>query len=207
VRLSSLSALADALKVSVDYLIGTEAATTPRPLDHRALPYGSGDEFLATVIPFLTEGIERSECVLAVTTEAQVELLHDTLEDRSEHVEFAISADWYRSPTGASSRYREFVQERFAEGAPWIRIVGEPTWSGRSEAEVTAWTRYESLLNLTFASMPATILCPYDTTALPAGIVENANRTHPQVARGIAATPSPWYRDAEEFLLEPPSAV
>lgn len=206
VRLSSLSALANALEVGVDYLIGTEAATTPRPLDHRVLTYGSGDEFLATTIPFLTEGIERSECLLAVTTDAQVELLRDALEGRSEHIEFVNSADWYRSPRAASDRYREFVQQKFEDGVAWTRIVGEPIWSGRSEAEITAWTRYESLLNLTFASMPATILCPYDTTSLPREIVENANRTHPQVAVGTDATSSPSYRAAEDFLLELPTA-
>jgi hypothetical protein len=99
------------------------------------------------------------------------------------------------------------VKQKFEEGAAWTRIVGEPIWSGRSEAEITAWTRYESLLNLTFASMPATILCPYDTTSLPRGIVENANRTHPQVAQGSDATLSPSYREAEDFLLELPSTL
>jgi transcriptional regulator with XRE-family HTH domain len=192
VRLSSLSALADALEVSVDYLIGTTAAMTPRAADHRALIYGSDEEFLAAAIPFLTEGIERSDSLLAVTTEAQGKLLRDTLEDGSEHIEFADSMDWYDRPSGASNR---------------IRIVGEPVWSGRSEAEITAWTRYESLLNMTFASMPTTIVCPYDTRTLPADIVENASTTHPQVAHGDHAMPSPLYRQAEDFLLELPSAL
>ncbi len=207
VRLSSLSALADALEVSVDYLIGTTAAMTPRAADHRALIYGSDEEFLAAAIPFLTEGIERSDSLLAVTTEAQGKLLRDTLEDGSEHIEFADSMDWYDSPSGASNRYRAFVKQKFEEGAAWIRIVGEPVWSGRSEAEITAWTRYESLLNMTFASMPTTIVCPYDTRTLPADIVENASTTHPQVAHGDHATPSPLYRHAEDFLLELPSAL
>jgi transcriptional regulator with XRE-family HTH domain len=207
VRLSSLSALADALGVSVDHLIGTIAAVVPRPLDHRVLTYGSDEDFLAAAIPFLTEGIERSDGLLAVTTAAQAELLRDTLGDGSNHIEFADSVDWYRSPKGASDRYRAFVKQKFEAGAAWIRIVGEPVWSGRSVAEITAWTRYESLLNLTLASMPATVVCPYDTRSLPMEIVENANRTHPQVARGSDANPSPSYREPEDFLLELPSAL
>lgn len=200
VRLSSLSALADALGVTVDYLIGSGAAVAPRPLDHRVLPYASDEEFLAGAIPFLAAGIDRSDGLLAVTTAARVGLLRDTLEDGSEHVEFADSMDWYDTPKAASDRYRAFVQQKFGAGAGWVRIVGEPVWSGRSESEVTAWTRYESLLNLTFASLPATFVCPYDTGSLPAGIVEDATRTHPHVARGSEAVPSPSYRDAEEFL-------
>src|SRR5687767_9695620 len=57
VRLSSLAALADALGVSVDYLIGTAAATTPQPFDHRLLMYRSDEDFLAGAIPFFSEGM------------------------------------------------------------------------------------------------------------------------------------------------------
>src|ERR1700724_3000303 len=73
VRLSSLSALAGALGVSVDYLIGTAATITPNLLEHRALTYGSDEEFLTGTIPFLNEGIESSHCLLSVTTQARIE--------------------------------------------------------------------------------------------------------------------------------------
>lgn len=204
VRLSSLSALADALGVSVDYLIGTTAAMGPQLLEHRVLTYGSDEEFLAGAIPFIAEGMERSECLLAVTTEAQIGFLRDSLGDRAEHVEFADSAEWYRTPSTALNGYRAFVTERFEAGAAWIRIVGEPVFLGRSDAEIVAWTRYESLLNLAFASAPASIVCPYDTRALPAELVAGARRTHPEVAHGSDATVSPTYRGPEDFLLDPP---
>jgi transcriptional regulator with XRE-family HTH domain len=203
VRLSSLSALADALNVSVDYLIGTEAATTtPRLLEHRVFTHGSDDQFLAAAIPFLAEGIERSDCLLAVTTAAQTELLRDALDDRSDHVEFADSAEWYRSPNAALTGYRAFVKERFDAGATWIRIVGEADWAGSSDAEVTAWTRYESMINLAFASSPVTVVCSYDVRTLPAKLVADAGRTHPEFAHGNDATASPAYREPEDLLLE-----
>jgi transcriptional regulator with XRE-family HTH domain len=206
VRLSSLSALANALAVSVDYLIGTEAAMAPRLLDHRVLMYGSDGEFLAATTPFLAQGVERSDGLLAVTSPARLGLLRDSFEGCSEHVEFADSRDWYSSPGDAVNRYRGFVKEKFEAGAAWVRIVGEPVWTGRSSAEIRAWTRYESLLNLTFASMPTTIVCPYDARSLPAEVIGDAHRTHPAVAHGSAATANPEYRKAEEFLLEPCTA-
>jgi transcriptional regulator with XRE-family HTH domain len=206
VRLSSLAALADALEMSVDHLIGTAAAMAHGPVDHRALPYGSDDEFLAAVVPFVTEGIQRAECVLAVTTTVQVELLRETLGRDAKHVEFADSTHWYSSAVAATDRYRAFVKEKFEAGAPWIRVVGEPVWAGRSAAEVAMWTRYESMINITFMSVPATIVCPYDTRSLPAEIVSNAHVTHPLVAHDGVATPSPRYRAAEDFLLAAPSA-
>jgi transcriptional regulator with XRE-family HTH domain len=203
VRLSSLVALAEALEVSVDYLIGsTGATTTPHLLEHRAVAYGSDGELLAAAIPFLVEGVERSNGVLAVTTPRRIELVRDALDDHSEHVEFADSADWYRSPSEALNRYRAFVKQKFEAGAPWIRFVGEPVWAGRSDAEITAWTRYESMLNLAFASSPTTIVCPYDERSVPVEVLASARRTHPDVAHGSDATASPAYRQPEDFLLE-----
>ena len=77
VRLSSLSALAKALGVSVDYLIGAATATVPQLLEHRLLTYGSDEEYLGSSDPFFAEGMERSECVLAVTSQELTGLLRD----------------------------------------------------------------------------------------------------------------------------------
>jgi transcriptional regulator with XRE-family HTH domain len=200
VRLTSLSALADALGVSVDYLIGTAAATTtPQLLEHRVLVYGSDEEFVAAAIPFLDEGLEQSDHLLAVTTKTQIGLLRDTLAHRSEHVEFVDSTAWYRSPIAALSRYRAYVKEKYDAGAAWIRIVGEPVWVGRSDTEIAALTRYESMINVAFATSPATIMCPYDTRSVPVKVVEDARRTHPEVVHGSHATASAAYQ--EDFLL------
>jgi transcriptional regulator with XRE-family HTH domain len=206
VRLSSLSALANSLSVSVDYLIGTDAAMAPGLLEHRVLCYESDEEFLEGTSPFLGEGIERSDALLAVTTPARAGRLRDCLDGGSDQVEFADSRDWYRSPGDAMNGYRAFVKQKFEAGAAWVRIVGEPVWTGRSDADIIQWTRYESLLNLTFASMPTTILCPYDARAVPAHVLADAHRTHPAVAHGRGLTANPDYRKAEDFLLEPCAA-
>jgi transcriptional regulator with XRE-family HTH domain len=199
IRLSSLSALADALDVSVDSLIGS---ISPELLEHRVLAYGSDEEYLAAAIPFLTEGMERSDCLLVVTTEAQIELVLDTLADRSGLVEFVDSVEWYRSPSAALSRYQAFAAEKVEAGAAWIRILAEAAWAGRSEAEITAWTRYESLCNVALASAPATIICAYDVRSFPAAVVADALNTHPLVAHGSDATASPDYRQPVDFLLD-----
>jgi transcriptional regulator with XRE-family HTH domain len=202
VRLSSLAALAGALGVSVDYLIGTDAAMGSSVFEHLMLRYSSDEEFLAATVPFLAQGVERSEAVLAVTTYANIELLRDALNRGAEDVAFVASIDWFSSPNDAMHRYRTFVTERFEAGAVWTRIVGEPLWAGRSGTEVAAWTRYESLLNLVFASLPASILCPYDARAVPAAVVADAGWTHPTVARGPGITANAGYCEPEHFLLE-----
>lgn len=201
VRVSSLLALASALGVSVDYLVGGAATVSPELLMHRALIYGSDDEYAASLVPFLVEGITRSDCVLVVAAKRRRDLLRDALTDNARHVEFMDSSEWYRSPRDASNGYRTFVNERFERGAPWIRIIGEPVWTGRSEAEIAEWIRYESMLNLSFASCPATIVCPYDARSLPDRVLAGARRTHPEVAGAGEVTTSLAYRAPEDFLL------
>jgi transcriptional regulator with XRE-family HTH domain len=201
VRLSSLSALADALGVSVDYLIGSAAAaTTPQLFEHRVLTYGSDEEFIAAAIPFLEEGVAHSHCLAVVMTEAKQGLVRDALGDRSGLVEFADWADWYRSPKEALRRYGELVKQKVELGAVWIRVVAEAAWSG-TDTDLDMWNRYESLVNLAFASSPATIMCTYDERAFPAEVVADALRTHPEVACGAETTASPDYRGPEDLLL------
>jgi transcriptional regulator with XRE-family HTH domain len=203
VRLSSLSALAEALGVSVDYLIGSATATAPRLLEHRLLTYGSDEEYLAGAIPFFAEGIERSDCLLAVTTEEQIELLRESLGDRADGVEFADSTDWYRSPSTAMDGYRTFVNEKLEAGAAWIRIVAEIAPGRRSEAELPAWARYESYINLAFASSPTSFICTYDDRWWPVDVIAEARRAHPELADGAhAATVNPQYRAPQDFLID-----
>lgn len=202
VRLSSLSALAKALGVSVDYLIGSATATAPRLLEHRLLTYGSDEEYLAGAIPFFAEGMERSDCLLAVTTGEQIELLRDSLADRADNVEFADSTDWYRSPGTAMDGYRTFVNEKLEAGAAWIRIVAEIAPGSRSDAEIPAWTRYESFVNVAFASSPTSFICTYDDRSWPADVIADARRTHPEVADGAAATVNREYRGPEDLLID-----
>ena len=207
VRLSSLSALANALGVSVDYLIGTTAALSPQLFEHRLLTYDSDEEYLEAAAPFIEDGLVQSHCLLVVSTPAQTSLLRDTFDDRSDDVEFADSADWYSSLAGALRRYRAFVKKKFEAGATWIRIIGDPVWAGRSSPEIAAWFRYESLINLTFAAAPATIVCPYDTRSLPEEVVAVARRTHPEVAHGSVATERYTLDSFEDFLIDPPGGV
>jgi transcriptional regulator with XRE-family HTH domain len=203
VRLSSLTALADALGVSVDYLIGTAAALTPHLFEHRLVTYGSDEEYIQATVPYITEGLERSESLLVVTTPTQRALVRDAVDVRVEDVEFADSAEWYSSLNGALNRYHAFVKQKFEAGAAWIRMVGDPVWATRSDAEITAWFRYESLVNLAFAAAPATIVCPYDTRSTPAEVIADARRTHPDGTHASGTGVGSAYQEPEDFLLQP----
>jgi transcriptional regulator with XRE-family HTH domain len=203
VRLSSLSALANALGVSIDYLVGSSAGLTPHLFEHRLLTYSTVEEYVEGAAPFITEGLEQAHPVLVVAMPAQIALLRETLGDGADDVEFADAAEWYRSLAGALNGYRSFVKEKLEAGAAWIRVVGHPIWAGRSDVETAAWFRYESLVNLAFAAAPATIVCTYDTSAFSEEVIAVARVTHP-VAHGGVFDESITYRETEDFLLESP---
>jgi transcriptional regulator with XRE-family HTH domain len=201
VRLSSLSALATALGVPIDHLAGSTAAPPPM-LEHRVLIYASDDEFLAAVGPYLREGLERSDALLVVTGPTNLQLVRDHLGNDAAKVELTDATGWYSSPVEALFRYRRFLEDHLDAGSKWVRIVGEPVWAGRSAAEIREWTRYESILNLSFAAAPATIVCPYDARSVPEQVVLDAGCTHPRYEQAEGHTESPAYRQPEDFQLQ-----
>jgi transcriptional regulator with XRE-family HTH domain len=200
VRASTLLALSSALGVSVDYLLGGAMTASAGLLHHRILAYGSDDEYVTPLVAFMEEGIARDDPVLAVTTNRHAGLLHEALGVNARHVDFRDVTAWYRPLSGAASGYRNYVKERYEGGAAWTRIVGEPLWTEHSDAEFAEWFRYEALINLSFASSPATVICTYDTRSTPERALDDAFRTHPQVGAG-QVTASATYREPEDFLL------
>lgn len=60
----------------------------------------------------------------------------------------------------------------------------EPAWPKRSAAELHEVTRHEALVNHAFTGQPMTVACLYDTACLSAGVLEDAERTHPVIISG-----------------------
>jgi transcriptional regulator with XRE-family HTH domain len=200
-RPDTLSALAGALGVTIDYLVGGGRASAPM-LDHKALVYDTDAELATTAGSFLAAGVERSEAVLAVTTRENIDLLREQLGPAAQSVEFVESTTWLTTPTAAFDGFKAFSSGNLKRGVPWVRILGEPIWAGRSEPEVDSWTRFESLFNLVFAAWPMTVLCPYDERTAQPEIVRHARLTHPHTI-GPGNSPSGGdYADPGEFVLE-----
>ncbi|HEX4564288.1 MAG TPA: MEDS domain-containing protein [Solirubrobacteraceae bacterium] len=191
-RPATLSALATALGVSVDYLVSGRASVPPM-LEHRALLYESEDEFCTSIVPFLGEAIERRERALVVSSERNNELLRERLGPLAGDVEFVERSTWYRAPESTLEAYQSFVEGAVDAGGTWVRIVGEVVWEGLSDPLVCTWGRYESLLNLALASAPATIVCPYDARSLAPEIIDVARATHPHLIAGEALSSNPSY--------------
>ena len=177
-------------------------APTPM-LQHSAYFYGDDNRYKATMGSFLAAGLERSEAVVAVTTAANVELLREHLGEDARSVKFVESTDWLTTPDAALESFSSFTDRKLRGGAPWVRFIAEPIWKTRSEPEVRLWTRFESLLNVLFASSPLTMVCPYDERSSAPEIVTDAHLTHPDIVDDAGSSRNPGYDGPGRIALDP----
>ena len=200
-RPDTLSGLARALGVTIDYLVGGGPATAVM-LDHAALFYGADDELVQTAGPFLEEGVERSEAVLVLETKENIKLLRKQLGPAAGRVDFVESATWLTTPASAMESITGYARDKLEGGAPWIRFLGEPIWKGRAEAEILTWTRFESLVNLVFAAWPMNIICPYDERSTSPEVATQARATHPHTIAHEGTFASPDYPGPGAVILD-----
>jgi transcriptional regulator with XRE-family HTH domain len=197
IRISSLAALAEALGVSIDYLVGRG----PTPLlRHLATIYESEEELAACAETFLREGIDAGHALLVVSTEDHIRLIKKALGPDARRVSFHKSSGWLTTPAEAVSRFETFITDAVAAGAPWVTLVGEPIWHGHSPADTTRWIRFESTINLALAALPVNALCPYDGRALPPDILAAAQHTHPLLVANNTTAESPSYEEPAGFV-------
>jgi anti-sigma regulatory factor (Ser/Thr protein kinase) len=156
------------------------AAAGYRGYFHEALCYGSEDEFIAVVTPFLLDGVAASEPALAIADEPTITLLRSALPAGS-GVQFLPCAARAGRPAAAIRTYRKLLASHVAAGAAQIRIVGELTCLGQDPAWEW-WSRYESATNLAYDDFPLWGLCAYDTRTTPALVLEDVSHTHPVLA-------------------------
>ncbi len=175
---------------------------------HEALLYEGTDGFLAGTLPFIREGLAQREPILVAVGAEKVVRLRDALGADAEQVRFEDMAVLGHTPARIIPAWRDFLARQHRPGGG-IRGIGEPIWAGRSATELVECQLHESLLNVAFAGVRGfRLLCPYDVTALDAGVVHEACCSHPLVNE----SPSRAYRHAEELLapfdspLPPPPA-
>ena len=132
--------------------------------------------------------------------------LEEALGNASSQVEFVDMTEIGANPACIIPEWRRFLRDNAADGS--VRGVGEPAWPGRRDVEFAEAELHESLINLAFDDGPAwRLLCPYDYTALPSEILEEALRVHPVVHNGFGSTmPLPANGSEHAFAKDLPSA-
>jgi anti-sigma regulatory factor (Ser/Thr protein kinase) len=185
-----------------------DGAAADEGLSHLAFFYRDQRDYLAEIEAFARAGRANGEPVFIAVPEDKSRLVREHLDG---HIRYADMAQLGRNPARIIPEVRAFID---AHPGTRVRYVGEPVWPGRSAAEICEAARHEALINLAFARMPATILCPYDATGLPRSVVSGAERTHPAIlgngwagATALYAGPGYVPPECDRPLPDPPVAA
>ena len=173
-------------------------------LTHEAMFYGSDEEFVGALVPFVRDGLERGDAVVAAVTAVNVGLLRDALGADASPVSFIDRDGWYTRPSTTLAGWQRWLTGVTGRGHRHMRIIGEVGFG--DTAGHPTWTRYEAALNDVFAQAPAWIVCPYDERVLPAAVLRDARRTHPATFHPERRA-SDGYLSPEQFLLAVPEPV
>jgi anti-sigma regulatory factor (Ser/Thr protein kinase) len=148
---------------------------------HEALLYAGPDEFMAGTLPFLRDAAAADEPTLVVLSRPKIEALREALGGQADRIVFADMAEVGTNPARIIPAWRQFVAEHGGNGRR-LRGIGEPIWAERSPAELAECQRHEALLNVCFDDPDFWLLCPYDTSALSAAVIDEARRNHRYVS-------------------------
>lgn len=166
---------------------------------HEAAFYGSDDEFLAVVLPFLRDGEAMGEPTLSIFAPHRQNLLRDAMGAGTD-VTFIDGGHHYARPASAIRRHREMLAGYVADGATQIRIAGDVPHPGVG-VPWEWWARYEAAANEFYDEFPMYGLCPYDTRTAPAGVLDDVRRTHTHIVDADGRRErSATYQEPREFL-------
>jgi AcrR family transcriptional regulator len=170
---------------------------------HEALVYATDDELLACLVPFVRDGLAAGQPVIAVLEPGKIAVLHDALGPQARELVFVDASTLYRRPAQAIAEYRQRLDAQLSArpDVDLVRVIGEVQF-GSSTQEHIDWTRYESMLNQSFADYPAWIICPYDARVLPEHVVADARCTHPFVSTGDGHDASTGYIETDEVIAK-----
>ncbi|MGA8248530.1 MAG: sensor histidine kinase [Nocardioides sp.] len=151
-------------------------------LRHNALVYDSEEEYLATAVAFLREGLEQGEGAVVANTRPGLHAMRDALGDHAASVRFVDVSEAYTRPAKTLAAYHEVYAQELGR-APTLRAVADVQF-GPVPGEWDLWTGYEAVFNRSFAHLPAWVLCSYRAGSLPPAVREGVWRTHPHVVSG-----------------------
>jgi anti-sigma regulatory factor (Ser/Thr protein kinase) len=143
---------------------------------HMALLYRGPADYLPVLGRILKASQSAGDPVLVAVRSGIGEALNSTLADAAARVTVFDMAELGRNPARIIPAILAFAREHRGRR---FSCITEPIWPGRRAEELQEATRHEALANLAFRDLRATVVCPYDTSALPGHVLANAAHTHP----------------------------
>jgi anti-sigma regulatory factor (Ser/Thr protein kinase) len=160
--------------------VRTGAAVGHSGYFHEAAFFGSDDELLDLVVPFVTGGLEAGEPTMVALDDRSAGVVRAAVGDAT-GVTYLPHASQYTRPALTIKRYRQMLERHVAAGAGQIRAVGSVPHPGLG-APWEAWARYEAAVHRALADLPLWGMCPYDTRTAPREVLADVERLHPHLA-------------------------
>jgi anti-sigma regulatory factor (Ser/Thr protein kinase) len=159
-------------------------------LNHHALFYRDQREYLALVTRFVSEGLASQQPAFVAVPGGSGRLLREPLGAENGQLAYADMAETGRNPARIIPELHTFLDRHRGQHC---RVVTEPVWPGRSDAELCEAARHEALINVAFAGAPVSILCPYPAGELAGPVLDWVHCTHPAVISEGVPQPSARY--------------
>ena len=169
-----------------------------REFVHKALIYGSEEEFMDLALPFVEDGLQAEEPTLVAVQQCHLENVRAALGGTPDGLALHSVEEIFETSARTRDRFARWASER-SESAGRVRLMAEPPWATGNEARVRDWARHEAVINVAFSDLPVSFVCPYDARELPGEVIEHAHDTHPEIVDGSGCSASSSYVDPLTF--------
>jgi anti-sigma regulatory factor (Ser/Thr protein kinase) len=161
-------------------------------LRHEALPYFGHDQFVASSVAVLRDGLDRDERLIFLAPTAKIDDVRDALGPDGDDVTLVATDEHGRNPSRITTMLHSF---QAMDGDRRALGVNETIRSGLDPAMLFEAQLAESVLNAAaIASWPMSIVCMYDVGQLDADSRLEMRRGHP-VIRGEPVANDDYDRD------------
>jgi anti-sigma regulatory factor (Ser/Thr protein kinase) len=171
---------------------------------HELLVYGSDDELLEFIVPYVHEAIEAHHPAVVELPPRETTFVRAALKDNKAVTFLPALAN--RTPTSRIRNLRSLLSDLSGSGRDQVRVASTVPHPGLG-APWHPWSRYEAAINDLLADVPVWGVCLYDRRVTPDHVLGDIARTHPHIrtsdGRGLA---NPRYEDPRSFLQSMPPA-
>jgi anti-sigma regulatory factor (Ser/Thr protein kinase) len=144
---------------------------------HALLTYDSDEGLRSRAVPYLQEGFERDETVVAVVSAEAEHVLRAALGADAARVRWQVDGVSYARLGAMFEGFRRFLAEQRAAGVA-LRLLAQNDVRGSAD-RMAAYLRFEAMATPVLGSFGFPWACLYDTRIHSVGTLDGAQRTHP----------------------------
>ena len=179
---------------------------------HALLRYDSPESLCARAVPYVREGLDRGEAVIAVVSAEAAQVLGSALGDDAAGVAWQAEDVSYGRLGVMFEGFRRFLGEQRAAGVP-LRLLTQNDALG-TEQRMAAHLRFEAMANEVYRPYGHRWACLYDTRAHSPQTLHQVGQVHPRLLEpGGQEIPNDDYLEPSAYLARsgppppPPAAV